>query len=211
MKLCEIFASIQGESTFQGLPTLFVRLAGCNLHCRWCDTGYAHMNGDERTVEDIIAEVERSGLRYVCITGGEPLLQEDTFALVLRLTDLDHVVSVETNGSIDAAPLDSRSHRIIDIKCPGSGEAGSVHRNNLLFPRVTDEYKFVLADREDFDYACETVRHYTLDTVSTILFSTVGEVLSPAQLAAWILEEFPVARLNLQLHKVIWPLDERKR
>lgn len=211
MKICEIFASIQGESTLQGFPTVFVRTAGCNLDCVWCDTRYAQKEGEERSLDSVIEVIHSYRLRHVCITGGEPLLQKESFDLAGLLVEQDFVVSVETNGSIDAEELDRRVIRVIDVKCPASGESGKTHRNNISSPRRSDEFKFVIVDRDDFEYACGIVRKYELHSSSTVLFSPAGTILSPAELAEWIVADFPEARLNLQLHKYIWPPNERGR
>lgn len=204
MRITELFASIQGESTLQGLPCLFVRCTGCNLDCGYCDTRYARSGGTEISLADIIDRIEASGLSHVCITGGEPLLQHETIALAGELVARDYVVSVETNGSIDASPLPDPVIRVIDVKCPGSGEAGTTAAANLEELRGSDEFKFVIGDRRDFDFAVEATLRYRLQR-ATVLFSPIADLLAPATLAEWILDEFPAARLNLQLHKLIWP------
>lgn len=204
MKVTEIFASIQGESTRQGTPTVFVRLTGCNLACRYCDTQYARAGGAEISVADIVDHADTFGLREVCITGGEPLLQEDTPSLAQMFIDRNYRVSVETNGTIDAAVLPSGVLRIIDIKCPGSGEEGTFNKENLSGKRPGDEFKFVLSNREDFDFACAFAGEHRLADSNTVLLSPVYGVLDPHLLARWILGDMPQARLNLQLHKIIW-------
>jgi len=211
VRIAEIFTSIQGESTRQGLPTVFVRTGGCNLRCRWCDTTYAQTGGDEMSPDEIIARVSASGLEYACITGGEPLLQEETPALVERLLDLGMKPAVETNGTIDASALPDACLRIIDIKCPGSGESGKTHPANLRAIRSMDEFKFVIGSRGDFEYARDFVRTNGLDGRCTVLLSPVSGMLAPAELAEWLIGECPAARLNLQLHKIIWPSDVRGR
>ena len=210
MKISELFASIQGESTLQGLPCVFIRLAGCNLNCRYCDTTYARTGGTEMTVEEIIERVNSFKLSFVCITGGEPLLQKETPELAEILVNRGYQVSVETNGTIDASLLPDDVKRIIDIKCPGSGEDGKTCMKNLSLRRVGDEFKFVLTDRRDFEYAHEFVAKHSLADKNTVLLSPVLNVLKPELLADWIVQEMPEARLNLQLHKCIWP-DEPKR
>ncbi len=211
MKIIELFASIQGESTLQGFPTVFVRTAGCNLDCSWCDTPYAREGGTDMTVAEIVAAVRLYALRYVCITGGEPLLQEDTTLLAAELLSGGHTVSVETNGACDASPLPRGVKRIIDIKCPSSGEAGHTHPANLADIRPTDEFKFVLADRADFDYARTFVADHPRLAAAAILLSPVSGVLDSAELAAWMLRETPEYRLHLQLHPAIWPGKTRGR
>ena len=203
MKITEIFASIQGESTLQGLPCAFVRLAGCNLDCIYCDTRYAREGGTEMTIAEIIKKTDSYGLTYVCITGGEPLLQKETSQLALEFIRRGYKVSVETNGSIDASALHEDVVRIIDIKCPGSGEEGKTFPGNLSNRKSTDEFKFVITDRNDFEYACQFIIKQNLSDTNTVLFSPAYGVLEPQVLAGWILTEMPEARLNLQLHKYI--------
>lgn len=204
LKVNEIFPSIQGESTLQGIPTVFIRLSGCNLNCSYCDTVYAKEKGDELTIDEIQRKAEQFGLKYACITGGEPLLQKETNDLAVRLINKGYTVSVETNGSFDAAVLDKNIIRIIDVKCPGSGEHESICINNVLFPRKTDEFKFVLKDRKDFDYACDFIKKYNIFETVAVLFSPVHGFLEPKTLSEWIIKEMPCVRLNLQIHKYIW-------
>jgi len=205
MKICEIFTSIQGESTLQGCPTVFLRLSGCNLNCRYCDTVYAREGGRIMTPASVVATVTHTGLRYACITGGEPLLQEETPELARELLRLGLIVSIETNGTIDASNLPMGVRRIIDIKCPGSGEHGKTHPRLIAERRPTDEYKFVISDRDDFDYACRFVSAHDLSAEHTVLFAPVFGILAPRMLSRWILTEMADVRLNLQLHKYIWP------
>lgn len=209
MKVSELFASIQGESTLQGIPSVFIRLAGCSLNCRYCDTRYARTGGTEMTVEEIIDRVSSFRLSFICITGGEPLLQEETPELAEILVNRGYQVSIETNGTIDASHLPTDAKRIIDIKCPGSGEDGKTCPKNLSLRRSGDEFKFVLTDRRDFEYARYFTAKHCLADKNTVLLSPVLNVLKPELLAGWIVNELPKARLNLQLHKYIWP-DEQK-
>ena len=211
MKISEMFASIQGESTLQGIPSVFIRLAGCNLYCRYCDTTYARSGGTEMTVEEIIDKVKSFELSFVCITGGEPLLQKETPELAGKLVGSGYKVSVETNGTIDASSLPDNVKRIIDIKCPGSGEDGKTFMKNISLRRNGDEFKFVITGREDFEYARHFVSKHNLADIHTVLFSPVLDVLNPELLADWILHEMPEARLNLQLHKYIWPNEKKGR
>jgi 7-carboxy-7-deazaguanine synthase len=208
--ICEIFASIQGESTLQGLPCVFVRLSGCNLNCRYCDTRYARENGTEMSKEEIVKKVDEFELSFVCITGGEPLTQKETPILAQDFIGRGYRVSLETNGTIDASGLHEDVIRIIDIKCPGSGEHGKTHSRNISNRRSKDEFKFVLTDRTDFEYARDFVRKHSLDDTCTVLLSPVHDVLDPQLLADWIMQEMPGARLNLQLHKYIWPEEKRR-
>ena len=211
MKVCELFASIQGESTLQGLPTVFIRLSGCNLDCCYCDTRYARSGGTDMSVGNLIGAIAKYAIHYVCITGGEPLLDKDMPVLAERLIAGGYTVSVETNGTIDASVLPEEAVRIIDIKCPGSGEDGKTHPGNLKDIRQSDEYKFVVTDREDFDYACDVINKNNLLTAHAVLFSPVTDILPASILADWIVHEMPDARLQLQLHKIIWPGDIRGR
>ncbi len=207
MNVCEIFKSIQGESTLQGIPTVFVRLAGCNLDCLYCDTKYAREDGEIMSIESIIQHVQQFNIKYVCITGGEPLLQKDTPLLASVLNDLEYFVSVETNGSINATILPDSVIRVIDIKTPGSGQQGTTNENNIVNTRHTDEFKFVITDRNDFDYSVRFATKILIADSVTVLFAPAYEMLDPATLSEWILNDFPQARLNLQLHKYIWPFD----
>jgi 7-carboxy-7-deazaguanine synthase len=209
LKVIEIFASIQGESSLQGLPCVFIRLSGCNLRCRYCDTRYAWEGGEVIPVPDIVDRAAEFGISFACITGGEPLLQEATSMLVRKLLTRGFRVSVETNGSRDVSLLPTGAKRIIDIKCPGSGEAGKTHPRNLENIRRSDEFKFVLTDRADFEYALGFVHKHRLAEKSTVLLSPIWGKLEPSVLAEWIVREMPEARLNLQIHKYIWPDDSR--
>ena len=211
MTICEIFSSIQGESTFQGTTTVFVRTSECNLRCAYCDTPYAWNGGVEMSISDILKRVVAERPRHVCITGGEPLLQKDTPLLAAELAERGFIVSLETNGTIDAAVLDPRVKRIIDIKCPDSGEHNKTHPNNLADIRPSDEFKFVISGRGDFEYTCDYTKKYGLLEKAVVLLSPVKGIIDPATLAGWILDELPDARLNLQLHKFIWPGDSHGR
>lgn len=211
INICEIFVSIQGESTLQGLPCVFVRLTGCNLDCVYCDTTHARSGGTLMTIDEILHRVRSYGIGFVCITGGEPLYQKETPALVDTLLADGYRVSVETNGSFDAEILPDGCIRIIDVKCPGSGEAASFHEPNIVNKKPSDEFKFVVSDREDFDYVRKFVVRYGLDGSATILISPVSGKLAPAVLSEWLLTDLPIARLNLQLHRYIWPDESRGR
>lgn len=205
----EIYLSVQGESTHVGRPCVFVRLAACDLRCVWCDTPYAFTGGRKMSIDDVVSAVEAYGCDLVEITGGEPLLQPDVIPLMQRLTARQTVL-IETGGhrSIAALPPDVRA--IVDVKCPGSGEAEKMHWPNLDRLRPHDEVKFVIADRADFDYAREVVRKFDLPPrVTAVLFSPVHGVLAPDVLARWILDERVPARLQLQAHKYIWSPDTR--
>lgn len=205
LRVNEIFRSIQGESTFAGEPCSFVRLTGCNLRCVWCDTSYAFHEGVDATVDQVVDEVRALGCRLVEITGGEPLLQRDVIELMARLQALGHRVLVETGGSlpIDAVPVGVTC--IVDVKCPGSGEVGRNLWGNLDRLRPGDEVKFVIADRTDYAWAVEIVRRRDLGARGPVLFSPVHGRLDPTTLAEWILEDALPVRLQLQLHKLLWP------
>lgn len=208
VNVTEIFHSIQGESSHAGRPCTFVRLSGCNLRCRWCDTAYAWEPGTPMSRGGVLAEVARRGCRLVELTGGEPLGQREAPLLVRELVGRGYEVLVETNGSLSIAPLDPRATAIIDIKCPSSGMHGSTDWGNLERLRPQDELKFVIADREDFDYAARVVRRI-LPQSRHIHFSPVLAELAPAELSAWILAEKLPVRLGLQQHKLIWDPDAR--
>ena len=187
-------------------------MAGCNLRCRYCDTAYAWEGGEERDTADIVAEARRASVHVVEITGGEPLLQEGFVALAEGLRDgVGCPVIVETNGSRDIRVVPDRVAAIVDMKCPGSGMHGKMDLENLRRLRPQDELKFVLADRRDYDYAREILREYRVDGVRTVLFSPVHGALEPARLAAWILEDGLPVRLQLPLHKLLWPGQVRGR
>jgi len=207
--VCETFVSILGESSFVGLPAFFIRLSGCNLRCRYCDTTYAYGDGQERTVASLVAEAQASGLRFALITGGEPLLQAECPDLLTALADAGCTVLLETNGSRPVQGLDPRVHRIVDLKCPGSGMAEHNYLKNLDDLTGRDELKCVVSDRRDFDWALATIRPWQSWARHPVLFAPVFDVLPPAQLAAWILATRLPLRLNLQIHKYIWHPDAR--
>jgi 7-carboxy-7-deazaguanine synthase len=205
LTITEIYPSIQGESSFAGQPCTFIRLTACDLRCAWCDTVYAFTEGRKQSIEDILAEVRGLGLPLVELTGGEPLLQKQTIPLMQRLLDEGYTVLLETGGHISIADVPPGVHRIVDVKCPGSGEAGRMHWANLdrLTPR--DEVKFVIASREDFDYARDvTATHDLPRRCAAVHFSPAWGLVAPADLASWILEARLPVRLQLQQHKYIW-------
>lgn len=218
LKINEIILTIQGEGTRAGLPCTLVRLAGCNLRCRWCDTRHAWAEGREMPPEQVLAEVRRLCCRRVELTGGEPLLQDESRPLLARLCDHGCEVLLETNGSVDISGVDARVVRIVDVKCPSSGESGAMRWENLAALTPRDEVKFVLADRADYDYARAVIAKHDLIRRCPVLLSPVIVAcdfaqretgLDPALLAEWILQDKLDVRLNLQLHKIIWPLKER--
>jgi 7-carboxy-7-deazaguanine synthase len=208
-KVSEVFRSIQGESSFSGLPCTFVRLAGCNLRCRHCDTRYALEDGEEMSLDDILDKVSAYGLNLVEITGGEPLIQEGTPELAALLKQRDHQVLVETNGSLDISVLPEGVIRIMDIKCPSSGESQHFMWENIWKLRDNDEVKFVISDRHDYEWARGIVRERFGHSNIQILFSTVFGEIPPRNLVRWILEDNLSVRFQLQIHKYIWPHDAK--
>jgi 7-carboxy-7-deazaguanine synthase len=206
----EIYPSIQGESTHVGRPCVFVRLTACDLRCSWCDTPYAFTGGRKMSVDEVIAQVGGYRCRLVEITGGEPLLQADAILLMERLLQDGFEVLLETGGHLSTERVPAAVLTILDVKCPGSGEAARMHWPNLERLSRTDEVKFVVQDRADFDYACDVVRRYDLTArAGAVLFSPVHGRLPPADLAKWILESGLPVRLQLQAHKYIWGADAR--
>lgn len=204
MKINEIFKSIQGESSFAGIPTVFVRLSGCNLRCLWCDTKYAYDEGVDLIVDEAIDRVNAFGLQFVQITGGEPLLQKEVYELMDRLLDMDYKVSLETNGSINLSSVDKRVVKIIDIKCPSSGESDRMDFENINYLTKSDEIKFVINDRDDYNWAKKIIDRYNVIKRCNILISPVFGEIEPRELAEWILEDNLNVRLQIQLHKLIW-------
>ena len=201
----EIFHSIQGESTHTGRPCVFVRLTACDLRCSWCDTPYAFTEGTRRSVDEVIARVEEYGCDLVEITGGEPLLQQDVYPLMRGLLERGRTVMVETGGHRSIKDVPPEVIRIVDVKCPGSGEDAKNDWANLELLTRRDEVKFVIRDRADYDYARDIVaRHGLIDRTAAVLFSPVHDVLPSRQLAEWILADRLPVRLQLQAHKYIW-------
>jgi 7-carboxy-7-deazaguanine synthase len=201
----EIFHSIQGESTHAGRPCVFVRLTACDLRCSWCDTPYAFHEGRKRSIEDVVDEVEQYACPVVEITGGEPLLQKDVYPLMEQLLARGRTVLVETGGHIDVAQVPAGVIKIVDIKCPGSGEAHRMHWPNLGRLAARDEIKFVIQDRADYEYARDVLQRHGLDShVGAVLFSPVHGILNPRTLAEWVLEDRLPVRVQLQVHKYIW-------
>jgi 7-carboxy-7-deazaguanine synthase len=206
----EIYLSVQGESTHVGRPCTFVRLTACDLRCTWCDTAYAFSGGRKMSIDDVMAEVERFGCRLVEITGGEPLLQREASTLMQTLIDRGYEVLLETGGHVPLDDVPDEVRVIVDVKCPGSGEAQRMHWPNLDALSAIDEVKFVIKDRADFDYARDVVLRCRLhERAGAVLFSPVHGVLDPAALAQWILQAGLPVRLQLQLHKYIWGDDAR--
>lgn len=204
LNIIEIFSSVQGETSWTGLPTLFIRLAACNLRCSWCDTTYSFGRGEPMSFEEIYSQVQTAGLPYICITGGEPLLQKNIHPLMASLCDAGYALSIETGGSLSIEEIDPRVHVILDIKCPGSGMQEKNHWPNIVQLKTGDEVKFVLSDRGDYEFARTIFRERLTNCPAETLFSPVHDVLDPKILVGWILEDRLKVRLNLQIHKFIW-------
>jgi 7-carboxy-7-deazaguanine synthase len=204
LRINEIFHSLQGEADAVGFRTVFVRLTGCPLRCQYCDTEYAFHQGDWRDIDGILSEVEQFGAAHVCVTGGEPLAQPNCLKLLTRLCDAGFDVSLETSGALDIANVDPRVSRVVDVKTPGSREAGRNRAEN--FPLLTshDQLKFVICSREDFDWSKAYIEEHGLADRCQILFSPSYTQLSPTALAEWILEDRLKVRFQLQLHKILW-------
>lgn len=209
LRVNEIFHSVQGEGTRVGVRCVFIRLTGCHLECVWCDTPYAFDQGEWMTLDDILDRVYAYECPTVNVTGGEPLLQPAVYTLLTRLADELDTVLLETSGAVAIDRVDPRVVRIVDIKCPGSGEAERNCWPNLdrLTPR--DEVKFVLLDRQDYEWAREVLRRYDLLSRCPVIFSPVHGKLKPNELAKWMLEDRLDVRVGLQLHKLIWPAARR--
>jgi 7-carboxy-7-deazaguanine synthase len=205
----EVFFSIQGEGTRAGQPCVFVRLTGCPLRCTWCDTAYAFEEGTRRDEGDVMQEIASHPCRLVQLTGGEPLAQPAAYPFVTRLLDAGYRVLVETSGHILLDRLDRRAVAIVDVKCPGSGESQRTEWANLPLLKPEDELKFVLQDRADFEWARDVVRERRLHERNVVLFSPVHGALDPGRLARWILDDGLPVRLQVQLHKYLWPGVER--
>lgn len=205
LTITEIFHSIQGESTHAGRPCVFVRLTACDLRCSWCDTPYAFTEGRKMSLEDVLADVASRGERLVEITGGEPLLQKEVYPLMDALLERGHEVLLETGGHVPLTQVPPGVKKIVDVKCPGSGEADRNHWDNLAAVGADDEVKFVIKDRADYDYATRVVAEHGLaDRVRAVHFSPVHGVLEPRVLAEWVLADKLPVRVQLQLHKYIW-------
>lgn len=211
LRITEIFHSLQGEARTVGLPTVFVRLTGCPLRCGYCDTEYAFSGGTVRAIEDIVADVAVYAPRHVCVTGGEPLAQRNCLPLLVELCNRGWEVSLETSGALDVSLVDPRVVKVMDLKTPSSGE---LHRNlydNIAHLARTDQVKFVIGDRQDYDWVRFKIDEYRLpERVGEVLLSPVHGTLAPRDLAQWILDDRLPVRMQLQLHKIIWG-EERAR
>ncbi len=212
LKTNEIYLSLQGESTWAGLPCVFVRLTGCSLRCSWCDTAYAFYQGKDEGLEEVLKKVDSFGVKLVEITGGEPLEQEGVYPLMEALLQKGYKVLLETSGAVDLGRVPRAVVKIMDVKCPGSGEDARNLWSNLdkLVPGL-DEIKFVIQDRADYDYAKEVLDRHRLPGMYTLLFSASHETLEPARLAEWITADRLPVRMQLQMHKYIWPNETKGR
>lgn len=212
LRISEIFFSLQGESRTMGLPTVFIRLTGCPLRCQYCDTAYAFEGGSVLSLDDILNQVARHTTRYITVTGGEPLAQPNVIPLMRQLCDKGYTVSLETSGAQSVEAVDPRVSKVMDIKTPGSGEMSRNHLPNIDHLTRADQIKFVLCDRQDYEWARYQMDHLNLPArVDEILFSPSASQLDPATLADWILQDALPVRMQLQLHKVIWGEDARGR
>jgi 7-carboxy-7-deazaguanine synthase len=203
----EIFKSIQGESSFTGLPCLFIRLTGCNLRCTWCDTEYAFYEGKSKSVQDIMDAIDPLGVPLVEITGGEPLLQDEVYDLMNALLAKNYQVLVETGGGVSVAKVPQQVIKILDVKCPGSGEDSRNLWDNLDHLNPHDEVKFVLAGRADYEWSRAILQQHDIPNKAKVLFSPVYDRLDLKDLAAWVLEDNLSVRVQTQLHKIIWGKD----
>jgi 7-carboxy-7-deazaguanine synthase len=209
LQVCETFVSIQGESTWAGAPCFFIRLAGCNLHCSYCDTEYARSGGAPKTIAALAAEFRAAGVGLAEVTGGEPLIQAGVADLLARLKEFGTVL-VETNGSRNISTIPAGVIAILDLKCPSSGESAAMDWKNLERLRPADEVKFVIGNRADYEWARQIIFEHNLAArCHAVLLGPVFNALAPAELAAWILKDRLPVRLGLQLHKTIWPPEAR--
>lgn len=204
LRISEIFLSLQGEADSVGWPTVFVRLTGCPLRCQYCDTSYAFTGGKWWTLKAILAEVASLGARHVCVTGGEPLAQRDVLVLLQQLCDAAYQVSLETSGALDISQVDPRVSRVMDIKTPLSGEAVRNRYENIGFLQPHDQVKFVIGDRNDYEWAVAIVNKYELSARCAVLFSPSHGQIAARELAEWILDDRLPVRFQMQLHKLLW-------
>lgn len=204
LRITEIFLSLQGESRSVGWPTVFVRLTGCPLRCGYCDTAYAFTGGEWKSIPDILQAVKQHGVRHVCVTGGEPLAQKNCLPLLAALCDAGYEVSLETSGALDISAVDARVIRVMDLKTPGSGEVARNLMDNVPLLKRSDQVKFVICDRHDYEWAKEMLTTQQLTQRCEVLFSPSFGQLEAAQLAQWILDDHLPVRFQLQLHKILW-------
>ena len=204
IKINEIYLSVQGESTHTGLPCIFIRLTGCNLRCSWCDTAYAFHEGKNMSIDEILQKVENFGIHLVEITGGEPLMQDNVYTLMKRLIEKGYKVMLETGGSISLERVPKDVIKIMDLKCPGSGEQEKNNLDNLKLLAPHDEVKFVILDRKDYEWSRDIIKKFKINETAHILLSPVFDKLELKEMVKWILEDRLPVRLQTQLHKIIW-------
>ena len=204
IKINEIYLSVQGESTHTGLPCIFIRLTGCNLRCSWCDTAYAFHEGKNMSIDEILQKVENFGIHLVEITGGEPLMQDNVYTLMKRLIEKGYKVMLETGGSISLERVPKDVIKIMDLKCPGSGEQDKNNLDNLKLLAPHDEVKFVILDKKDYEWSRDIIKKYKINETAHILFSPVFDKLELKEMVKWILEDRLPVRLQTQLQKIIW-------
>ena len=202
LNITEIFYSLQGEAKEVGIPSVFVRLTGCPLRCNYCDTAYAFKGNNPLSIASIMEQVEKYNTHYVCVTGGEPMAQRNCLILLDTLIEAGYKVSMETSGSIDISPVNKKVSVVMDLKTPSSTEQSQNRYENIALLESKDQLKFVIASRSDFDWCCDILQNYSVD--SEVLFSPVYENLKPVELADWILEKQLNVRLQVQLHKLLW-------
>ena len=204
IKINEIYLSVQGESTHTGLPCIFIRLTGCNLRCSWCDTAYAFHEGKNMSIDEILQKVESFGIHLVEITGGEPLMQDNVYTLMKSLIEKGYKVMLETGGSISLKRVPKDVIKIMDLKCPGSGEQEKNNLDNLKLLAPHDEVKFVILDKKDYEWSRDIIKKYKINETAQILLSPVFDKLKLKEMVKWILEDRLPVRLQTQLHKIIW-------
>lgn len=207
LRITEIFYSLQGESSTTGFPTVFVRLTGCPLRCGYCDTSYAFSGGEWMSLNEILEKVAEYSSKFVTVTGGEPLAQQDCHGLLSKLCDAGYEVSLETSGALNISEVDPRVMKVMDLKTPDSGEARKNCYENIQYLANQDQVKFVISSRQDYDWAKNILEQYSLTSHCEILFSPVVEALEPRQLADWILEDRLQVRFQIQLHKYLWEVE----
>ena len=204
IKINEIYLSVQGESTHTGLPCIFIRLTGCNLRCSWCDTAYAFHEGKNMSIDEILQKIESFGIHLVEITGGEPLMQDNVYTLMRKLIEKRYKVMLETGGSISLERVPKDVIKIMDLKCPGSGEQEKNNLDNLKLLTPHDEVKFVILDRKDYEWSRDIIEKFKINETAHILLSPVFDKLELKEMVKWILEDRLPVRLQTQLHKIIW-------
>jgi len=204
IKINEIYLSVQGESTHTGLPCIFIRLTGCNLRCSWCDTAYAFHEGKNMSIDEILQKVANFEIHLVEITGGEPLMQDNVYTLMRRLIEKGYKVMLETGGSISLERVPKEVIKIMDLKCPGSGEQEKNNLDNLKLLVPHDEVKFVILDKKDYEWSRDIIKRYKINETAHILISPVFDKLELKEIVKWILKDRLPVRLQTQLHKIIW-------